>query len=420
MILRTRGGDRDVRTAGDLVPSPGAGAGYGTAVSVSQRAAGGIPAFDAAIRIASQAVAGLRMCMWRGDGADRTRITSTKQARFLAGEPNTDQSWFAFWEIVEASLTARRNAYVWRDELDGQVVALWALHPDQVMVRLAGSEVRYSVGVGMGYTEPLGPAPAGIVDLPPQRVLHIRGPGGAGMLVAPTPVDVFRTTFGAALAREQWEEGFYRRATGGGVVLSFPLELTEPQAQQAQQMWDASGGGIENAHGTRVVSGGATVTPVGISQRDAQFVEAVGMTSDQIALITGVPSSMLGGGAGVGQRGGPISPEHESTRWFRYGLLPRLDRIEAAVSRDRWWSGGRDRPEFDREGLIAADLATRADVDIKYVQSGIDLVDEVRAARGKPPLPNGAGQIPQIVPVGGSPHGVPDPQADPPTVDTNP
>lgn len=420
MILRTRGGDRQVRTAGDLVPQPGSAAGYGAAVNVSQRAASGLPAFDAAIRIASVGVAGLRMCMWNGEGADRRRVTTSKQARFLDGNPNTTQSWFEFWELVEASLTARRNAYIWRDEADGQVVALWALHPDQVMVRLHGGFIRYSVAVGMGYTEPLGPVTAGVVDLPPERVMHIRGPGGAGMLVAPTPIELFRTTFGAALAREQWEEGFYRRATGGGVILSFPLELTEPQAIAAQQMWDASGGGIENAHGTRVVSGGATVTPVGITQRDAQFVEAVGMTADQVALITGVPSSMLGGGAGVGQRGGPISPEHESTRWYRYGLMPRLKRIEAAVRRDPWWNGLDDCPEFDREGLIAADLATRVDADVKYVQAGIDLVDEVRAARGKPPLPNGAGQIPQIVPVGGSPHGVTDPQSDPPPADTNP
>jgi hypothetical protein len=38
------------------------------------------------------------------------------------------------------------------------------------------------------------------------------------------------------------------------------------------------------------------------------------------------------------------------------------------------------------------------------IQNGSELVDEARADNGRPPLPNGAGQIPQITPVGGAPN----------------
>lgn len=408
MILATTRGGRQVRAVNPTIP-PREGVYAEGAVQVTPTAIAGLPAVHAAIRMAAEQVAMLQLCVWRGRKVERRRVTTTWQSRlFDAPGPNPRQTWMAFWSVLEASMTARRNAFVWFDQSDGRVAAMWALHPDQVQVgwHTTAREPRYRVMVGDGWLDPTA-AGRGDVVVGPDVVHHVKDEVTAGnRLVAPTPIEAHRASLGAALAQTVWQERFYSRGTGGGLVLSFPLELTEPQAQQAQVMWEASAGGVGNAFGTRVVSGGATVTQVGLSQSDAQYVESMLLAVDDAARILSWPASLIGGGAGVGQRGGPISPEHELTRMVRYHLMPRLKRWETELAAHPYLfgPGTSDYPEFDREGLIRADVATQTAADATVVQAGILLVDEVRAERGLPPLPNGMGQIPQITPVGGAPN----------------
>ena len=61
-------------------------------------------------------------------------------------------------------------------------------------------------------------------------------------------------------------------------------------------------------------------------------------------------------------------------------------------------------PEFRVDDLMFADPLTRAQVQHYRVQDGTELVDEARADNGRQPLPDGAGQVPQITPVGGAPN----------------
>lgn len=413
MILASRGGgDRELRTGLGHLLEGRAGGYAGGRVRVDEVSVPGLPAVDAAVGGAAEALACLNLAVWRGRRTERTQVTSTWQARLFGGaRPNPEQSWFEFWETAERSMTARRNAFLWRTVVDGRVTGLWALHPDQVAVRWdhRGRRVMFDVAVGSGWMDPTGDVGATggrTVTVDAATVLHVKGPGGGGRLMAPTPVEVFRAALGGQLAQLAYQEGFYTRGTGGGLVLAFPLELTEQQARAAKEMWEAGNSGTTNAHGTRVVSGGATVTQVGLSQRDAQFVESVQLGVDDCARIFRWPASLIGGSTG---KGAPMSPEHELTRMVRYSLLPRMMRWEAALLADPFLfgDGARDYPEFDREGLIRADVATQTAADVQNVQSGILLVDEVRAERGLQPLPDGLGQIPQIVPVGGSPAGVP-------------
>lgn len=424
MILATLHGAREVRAFPQSMtnpPSRGGAVYAGGQVRVDSTTVVGLPAVDAAVRGASEALACLSLRVWRGEGTERRAVTGTWQARFLAQpRPNPAQTWFEFWETAEASLTARRNAFIWRDTVDGRVVAMWALHPDQVMVGIddQAGDPRYRVIVGGGWMDPTGLANGHrpkTVEVGPEVVLHAKGPGGGGRALAPSPIEVFRASLGGALAQQASQEAFYTRGTAGGHVIAFPQDLPARAVREAKALWDESNAGVGNAYGTRVLSGGATITPVTVSQSDAQFVETAQLSIEDAARIFQWPASLIGGGAGVGQRGGPMSPEHEMTRMVRYCLTPRMRRWEAILLADPllFGPGARDYPAWDREGLIRADVATQSAADAQLVNAGILLVDEARALRGQPPLPNGWGQIPQIVPVGGSPYGVPDPAGAP-------
>ncbi|MBT9156868.1 MAG: hypothetical protein DDT37_01859 [Firmicutes bacterium] len=229
-----------------------------------------------------------------------------------------------------------------------------------------------------------------------------------GQLVSPSPISLFRTSLGIIAAKQQYEATIYRHGAAGGLVVSFPAGITKMQADQWRESFDAEHAGVYNAGKTKVVgggAGGATVAAMGLTQKDAEFVEAMALSVMDVSRIFRVPAWFLGIDAKTDK---PVSPEHEQDRWMRHGLVPRLHRIEAAINADLDLFGTTEiYAAFDTSGLVRGDLATEAEISLKKVQSGQWLLDEARAKDGLPPLPDGLGQIPHPVPVGGSPYGVP-------------
>lgn len=380
--------------------------GSSAGVAVSRRTIAGIPAFDRAVDFAASAVAQLTGRVWRGDGPTRVPVTTSWQSRLFRGVPAPGGDWFGFWWTIEASLTARRNAFFWKSKNGaGQVVALTALHPDQVTVyRLGREPVSYQVTFSADYPLPFDVLNFGTLTVGADVVHHIRGRGGLGELVAPSPIQDFRSAFGLAIAKQQHEAAVYRNGAQGGLVVAFPAGVTKQQADAWRDSFDSEHAGTQNAGRTKVVGNGATVAQIGMSQRDAAFIEAVGLSITDMALITGVPAWLLGMQDSTAK---PISPEHEMQRWVYTGLTPRLQRIQSSINADPDLfsvAPNADFFAFDTANLVRGDLMTEADIAIRKVQAGIWLPDEARALDSLGELPDGAGQIPQITPVGGAPN----------------
>lgn len=386
-------------------------------VGVTNRSVGGIPAFDAAVAFAAESVAQTAMRVWRGDGAIRQQVTTTWQARLFRGVPNPAQDWFTFWYNIEASLTARRNAFYWKTrDTSGNIVALTALHPDQVVqspLRGKSGQVLYPVYFSPYYPKPPDVDGYGMLTVDGSVIRHIRGRGGVGEIFAPSPIREFATSLGVSLAKQEHEASLYRNGVQGGMAVAFPSTVSKEQAVGWRDAFDSEHAGPFNTARTKVIPGGATITQIGMTQVEAQWAESVGLSLADVARITNVDLWFLGA---PDLRSKPISPEHEMQRWMYRGLGPRLTRIESSVNSDPdLFTREGDRAAFDTTDVIRGDLTTEADVSIRKVQAGIWLADEARAKDGLGPLPDGKGQIVQITPVGGAPNGpiaTPDPNAD--------
>jgi HK97 family phage portal protein len=417
VILRTRDGDREFRTSlGDLgIHSLGYGYPNSARVPVSPSSVSGIPAFNRAVRIAAEAVASLRMRIWTGDGVDQRRVTSVWQARLFKDALNDVQSRYGFWETVETSLSKRGNAYIWvnPDPVTGRAVDMYALHPDQVLpLKQRSGSIEYNVFVGPDFVDPVGKG-YGFYHVGPETILHIRGFDNFG-LISPSPIEVYRESLGVGVARLQHEGNTYGKGTALKGVVQLPAGIGRDAADQWRDFWKAQHEGA-NAQTTAILGGGAEFKTISMSMADAQFIESQQFGVEECARIVGVTATLLdvGGGAGNAK---PLTPEHEDTRWFRYGLGPRLERIESALLNypSLFAEGSSYYPAFDTSSFIRGDRVTEAQIALTKVQSGQWLVDEARALDGMEPLPDGAGQVPQIVPVGGQANpGVP-PPADPP------
>jgi hypothetical protein len=271
----------------------------------------------------------------------------------------------------------------------------------------------YYVGVGAGFVDPVGKG-AGFYKVGLETILHIKGFGDGGLWIAPSPILRHRLALGASLAKLTHEAALYENSAAVKLALSFPETMNADRAKAWRELWDDTYAGSKQAGKTAVIGGGAVITPIGLTQVDAQFIESQGFSTEEIARIFNVPQSLMG--AGRGTKGDhPLTPEHEQERWLRHGLAPRLHRIEEALRADPnlFAPGTSVYPMFDTSGVVRGDIATAADVSAVKVQTGQWTVDEARALDGLPPLPGGVGAIPQVTPVGGAPN--PDPLPAPPS-----
>lgn len=365
---------------------------------VNPQAVRGLPAIHRAARIRAEALASLRLRCWRGEAPTRQRVDTVWQARLFNGAANEYQSRFEFWETVGESLAYRGNAYIWKnvDPLTLQVVDWYALHPDQVRCDDDGD---YVVKVMKGYLDPVGRG-VGEYDVDQSTILHIRGHGEGGKLEAPSPIQVFRDALQSPLARQRYERNMWEKGANIGHAVVFPPGVPKEQADEWKDNYRANFEGTEGET-TLVLGGGATVQPIGMTAKDAEFIGLAHLTVEDASRIMGVPTDLLD--LKIGERTTPGTLEDVLTRWYRFGLGPELNRIEAALQADQelFGNGARTIPGFEAEGVIRGDVKTEDDIAHQRIQDGRLLVDEWRESAGLEALPNGWGKIPQIVPVGG-------------------
>jgi HK97 family phage portal protein len=403
MILRFQGGSEVEHRAfalTDMVKwgydglryTPGTGTPVGNAQAV--------PAINRAARLRAEAVASLQLRCYRGDGPAAQRVDTVWQAQLFAQPAyNEYQTRFDFWETVEESLAYRGNGYVWKLKDMGRVIEPWALHPDQVTC-LGGDQ--YRVRMGGRWLDPVGRGPATyVVDT--GTIWHIRGHGNGGTVEAPSPVQVFKEALQAPMGRMRHENRMWKRGTALQQVVTFPPGVTPQQAEQWKPQWAANYEGTDGDT-TGVLGGGATLTSVGMTLADAQFVEMARLTREDASLMMGVPANLLGAQL---QRSVP-NLEQDLATWLRFGLGTELARIETSLAADPDFFPplSQTEPRFDTNGFVRGDLITESNIAHQKIQDGRLLPDEARAQEGLPPLPGGVGMIPQVTPVGGAPNPV--------------
>ena len=366
----------------------------------------GIPAMHRAARLRAEAVATLDLYCWRGEGPNRERVDAVWQARLFrngpqANQTNPVQTKFSFWETAEESLAWRNNAYLWKNKYEGKITDWWALHPDQVTAKYnADGSIFYVVEVSPGFVDPVGKGPARY-EVPADVILHIRGYGDGGQLVAPTPIQVFRDKLQSTVGRQRHEARMWRRGIAVQQAILFPQGAGREQRDQFKEAYRSNYEGTEGET-TVVLGGGAQIQRIGLTPADAQFVEMAHLTQEDAAQIMGVPADLLG--VPVGRPRPDL--EQDLMEWLRFGLGPELDRIEEALYADPDLFGASlTYPAFDTDEFVRGDILTEATVLATFVQAGVLTPDEARHKLGYgDPLPDGVGRIPQITPVGGAPN----------------
>lgn len=151
-----------------------------------------------------------------------------------------------------------------------------------------------------------------------------------------------------------------------------------------------------------VVGNDWDLTAISIPPNQAQFVETLKMTANQIAAAFGIEPTEVGG-----TPGGSLTYNTEELRQINRAanMRPYLTRMEKGLSRVM---PQRQYIKFNVDATMRVDIKTRIEVEGAQIQDGRMSVNEARELEDRTPVP------------GGDFHNVPAPTAEPNTRKENP
>ena len=329
----------------------------------------------ACVRVLSETMASLPLVVYqrRADGG-KDKITDHWLYRLLANRPNRFQNPFEWREMLQGHLALRGNAYNQIiTNAKGEVVELMPLHPDRIRLELLPSgEYRYRFTDRFG-TESI---------LPRGEVWHLRGLSSDGLL-GMSPIELARESLGMALAAQDYGARFFAndaKPTGGWI--EFPGSFKDSEAKKVfRESYQQAQSGA-NRGKVLVLENGMKFHEVGVTNKDAQFLELRKFQITDVARLFRVPPHMIGDL----DRATFSNIEQQSLEFVMHTMTPWAERWEASIESDLLLEGDDIEVEFDFANLMRGDAASRASYYQSGIQNGWLTRNEARIAENLNPL----------------------------------
>lgn len=299
--------------------------------------------------------------------------------------PNKWQTSFEWREMMHSHLELRGNAYSFiLDGPKGPIDQLVPIHPDRVQVkRYTDGSLTYHIRMLNGTME----------TFMPEEIFHLRGlslDGYTGL----SPISIQREVIGKGLAEQDYGARFLNNNAKPGLVLVHPGKLGQQAADRLKQSVQESYTGA-NRHKTMVLEEGMKVQVVGITNKDAQFLESMKYTDAQIAGIFRVPPHMVG----ILDKATHSNVEHMGIEFTTYTVVPRARRWQGVIVRDLMF----DLPgeteddeylvEFIIDGLNRGDKKSRYESYAVGRNAGFLDTNMILREEGKNPVKHGDGDF---------------------------
>jgi HK97 family phage portal protein len=314
-----------------------------------------LAAVYACVRVLAETMAMLPFVVYRDSGGGKERVTDHWLYRLFAKRPNRFQNPFEWREMLQGHLVLRGNAYCQIiANAKGEITELLPIHPDRVRLEsLSSGEYRYRVHNQNGEE----------ILLSRGEVWHLRGLSSDG-IVGLSPIDLARESLGMALAAQDYGARFFSndaKPTGGWI--EFPGAFKDQEAKKVfRESFQAAQSGA-NRGKVLVLESGMKYHEVGVTNKDAQFLELRKFQITDIARLFRVPPHMI---ADL-DRATFSNIEQQSLEFVMHTMTPWAERWEASIESDLMLDGDELEVEFDFANLMRGDANSRS----AYYQSGI-------------------------------------------------
>lgn len=311
------------------------------------------------------------------DGSKRD-LENHPVARVL-NNPNSYQTRVDFWGQFMASALFTGNAYVFlqRDERN-VIVAMHILDPRRVQVLMADDgSVFYRIG-----QEKLAQL-LGSDVIPARDILHHRLLTMNHPLMGLTPLYAAGVSAMTGQTIQQNSFAFFSNMSRASGVLTSPGKISGELANRLKTEWDQNfkGGAMGR---TAVLGEGMKWEPLTISAADAQLIEQLRWSVEDVARCFRVPSYMLTDASKVSFK----NAETLARNYYSQTLQYHIESIEARIDQAFGLSGN-TYCEFDLASLLRMELDARMAAYQTGIQSGVLTINEARRLEELKPMEGG-------------------------------
>lgn len=257
-----------------------------TGIRVTEDRALRSSAVFACVNVTAQDIANVPLILYRrlGDGG-KERATDHPLYNVLARQPNRWQGSGEMREMLQGHMGVRGNGYGEIRFRGGEVDSIVPLRPDRMTVeQLENTRLRYT------YRRPEGGEPKKYTQ---DEILHVRGFSSDG-IVGLTPIGLAREAIALGLGYEEYSARFFRNNAEPAIGITTDQKLGKEKREELQRAWNKAHGGLKNTGKTAVLDMGMRIEKIGLSARDAQFIESRKFQIEDIARFYRVPPHKVG------------------------------------------------------------------------------------------------------------------------------
>ena len=372
----------------------GGGGGVGAGKVVSADVALAVTAVWACIKLASE-TAGAMPIRVMEKLPDGSRIDRPDHwLAVLLNKPNRYQTRNEFIETIIINLLLAGNAYahkVFANGERGKILSLLSMSAAQTEVSLTKSgEKVFKFSDGMD-----------VSAFAHDNVWHsMLMP--ANSIVGLSPIQYGARVIGIADAADARVSTLAANGFKPSGVLMLDKALTPDQRRDMRAQFSDLAEGQGDP--LKVLEAGMTYQQISLSPKDSQLLETRRFSVEDIGRLYGTPSVLINDTSASTVWGTGIGEIKQG--YYTLTMQPMLQRLAASMG--RWLLEPVDRAkiviEFDFAQFLRGDDKTQVETLTKAISGNLMTIDEARARRGDPPLPNGQGAVmyaqSQMVPIG--------------------
>lgn len=292
---------------------------------------------------------------------------------------NEAMTRFAYEKLMESNRLLRGNAYalIVRDA-NYRPAELIPLPPDYVTIVFDDVGAQWYVFAH--------PKTGEVRRFPREDILHYKAyseDGITGMSVLQRASDVIS----AARAAQDYEGKFYSQNAQIPGVLTVDTDLKRESKTKIREEWERIHSGIDNAYRIAILDNGLKYQPIGLTNKDAQFVESKSISIEDIGRFFGVPLYKLNAG-----KQSYSSNEQNAIEYLSGTIHPIISEREQEDSFKLLSDSELQQGLYIRRNMNAemrGDFAARGAWYTAQRTNGVFSVNDIRALEDMPDVPGG-------------------------------
>lgn len=295
-------------------------------------------------------------------------------------KPNRYQNWIQFIQQWVISMLMNGNCYVLKQrDARGIVTAMYVLEPTRVtpLVTTEG-DVYYRLS-----RDDLSGVPIDVV-VAASEIIHDRMNTLFHPLVGISPLFACALATAHGLHIQKGQSKFFANAARPSGVLTAPEHIADDTAARVKQYWEENYSGEGNEGKIAVLGDGLKYEPMTMTAVDAQVIDQLKISAEQICSVFHVPGYMIQvGPLPTYQHVGPLTQQY-----FSQCLQSRIESIESCLN-EGLSLPSQYQVELDIDPLLRMDMETRYRAYGEAIKSAVLAQNEARKKENLKPVKGG-------------------------------